>query len=69
MLRSGGLKGRSVLTGSLLNYNPWTMRAAEFLPDVKETLERRGEDIDGACGQLAEGPPGTSGGPLVLEAR
>jgi hypothetical protein len=28
------------------------MRAAEFLPDVTETLERRGEDID-ARGQLA----------------
>jgi adenine C2-methylase RlmN of 23S rRNA A2503 and tRNA A37 len=29
------------------------MRAAEFLSDVKETLEWRGEDIDAACGQLA----------------
>jgi 23S rRNA (adenine2503-C2)-methyltransferase len=24
-------------------YNPWAMRAAEFLPDVNKVLERRGE--------------------------
>ena len=27
----------------MLKYNPWAMRAAEFLPDVRRTLERRGE--------------------------
>jgi hypothetical protein len=29
------------------------MRAAEFLPDVMETLEMRGEDIDAVRGRLA----------------
>jgi 23S rRNA (adenine2503-C2)-methyltransferase len=27
----------------VLKYNPWTMRAAEFLPDVQRVLEERGE--------------------------
>jgi 23S rRNA (adenine2503-C2)-methyltransferase len=27
----------------VLKYNPWAMRATEFLPDVRRVLERRGE--------------------------